>query len=41
MKLPTIISMIIILGFFWGGFFFTLLLAIRKEAKKFPDKIES
>lgn len=34
METTAIIMMILILGLLWGGLFFTLRLAIKKEKKK-------
>jgi hypothetical protein len=34
MTTSTIITMVLVLGFIWGGFAFCLLTAVRKEADK-------
>ena len=34
MELNTLITMILLLGFVWGGFAFTLRLAIKKNEEK-------
>lgn len=34
MELSTILTMVLLLGFVWGGFAFTLRLAIKKNKEK-------
>jgi hypothetical protein len=34
MTTSTVITMVLVLGFIWGGFAFFLLTAVRKEADK-------
>ena len=34
MTTSTVITMVLVLGFIWGGFAFLLLKAVRKEADK-------
>ena len=34
MNLNTIITMVLLLGFVWGGFAFTLRLAVKKNEEK-------
>ena len=36
MTLATVLTMVLILGFVWGGFALALLTAVRKESEKGP-----
>jgi len=39
-EIGTIIMMTCFLGFFWGGFIFTLIIAFRKETNKQQEKAQ-
>ncbi|MFL2545565.1 MAG: MetS family NSS transporter small subunit [Longimicrobiales bacterium] len=34
MTTSTVVTMILVLGFVWGGFLFALITAVRKESSK-------